>query len=91
MAPGVPLLPWERGQGPAPAAAARDGRGEAAPLQLNQGVANTHWGGPAQLGTQPVSEPAFVGTPLLPPASKSCVGCWEMLGCTRQPCCGEGL
>lgn len=85
--------PGARGQRPAPAAAAPGGRGGAASLQLGQGVANTHWGGRAQLWERSLCQswplwghcccdhrPRAVGE-----------GSREMLGCTRQSCSGEGL
>lgn len=71
----------------------REGRnGRAASLQLDQGVANILGRAGSAVGMQPLAELAFVETLLLCHHPRAVgAGWWEMLGCSRQPCCGEGL
>lgn len=75
--PACHRFPRSAGQGASAgaAAAAALGRGRsggAASLQLDQGVANTLGRASSAVGTQPLSELAFVGTPLLRVPAKSC-------------------
>lgn len=85
-----------RGKGPAPdqgcscSGEGRDGR--AASLQLEQGVANTHWGGQLSCGNAASVRAGLCGDTAAVTAIRAVgAGCWEVLGSTRQPCCGEGL